>query len=663
MLKIMSILFVTILTLSASPVLKTGQTKSYNQNNKIITDGSVKDDGYYQTGISHNYVRDDSREIVTDYATNIEWQDTVLKMRTWQGAKYYCNTLPLDGGGWLLPSIRELETLIDYAKCCPSMDDTVFHNAPPGNYWTSTVYVHDTSQAWLVRFQNWGYSLFKPKENSNYVRCMRGEPYGIPDLYRSDGIVYDLATGLQWQDNSEAKSLAKNWIGAVNYCESLTLGSHTDWRLPNQKELLSIADRSRYNPSIDDTVFQNIAVSSSRFSPSYWSSTTRILHPDTIDAWHVHFKPGWNYYNRKATFRNVRCVRNGGLSSSSSSSSSSESSSSSSSSSSIPSGSDFFDDFSDNTIANYDKSGTGSFTYDSTNQQALVSTSGATGLSFSHLLSAAGEGAFSIKVSPTHLNGSEGEIELFLYENSNTYYKVVNRNGGNRAGGITKYVHGVRVDKAWFRNQYTQGRDYTISIDFTPSSTVVNAFGQTLIISNDNTPITVNSFSMRTKDQDAAYDDIEYRVNGASRPMSSSSSSSESSSVESSSSSLSSSSSESSLSSFSESSSSSSSESSSVESSSSSSLSSSSSESSSSESSLSSSSESSSSESSLSSSSESSSVESSSSESSSSSSSESSSSSSSESSSSSSLSSSSSESSSSSSLSSSSSESSSSSSS
>ncbi|OQX57998.1 MAG: hypothetical protein B5M52_06200, partial [Helicobacteraceae bacterium 4484_230] len=464
---------ITVFLLADSSLLKTGQIKSYNQNNVVVTDGSVKDDGYYQIGLDHQYTRDDEKGIVYDHVTGLEWQDTSIvksKTRTWQGAINYCNTLALDGGNWSLPDVKELETLVNYAECCPSID-AIFENIPAVSaYWSSTTYVHDTTKAWRVRF-NWGYSFPELKSGTVLVRCVRGGNPENPNFIRSeDDIVSDLVTGLAWQDDADAKNIKKNWIGAIHYCDDLTLGSYSDWRLPNQKELISIADRSRYNPAIE-TIFENIAPRTSRLNASsYWSSTTRIQHPDTIDAWHVSYEKSLNYYNRKETLRHVRCVRGGEVgsntntppiatdnnystivdmtksgnvitdgipdsdpdgdtfsisantepsngmltlenngsfiyqpdlgfigidlfsywitdmreaqsneatvritinSSSSSSVTSSSSSSESSSSSSIPGGTDFFDDFRYDTIANYGQSGVGSFTYDAINQQAL----------------------------------------------------------------------------------------------------------------------------------------------------------------------------------------------------------------------------------------------------------------------------------------------------
>jgi len=70
------------------------------------------------------------------------------------------------------------------------------------------------------------------------------------DFSRDDArqIVTDNNTGLQYQDDV---SRYLNWTDAIGYCETLTLGSHTDWRLPNFNELYFIADRSKSNPAID----------------------------------------------------------------------------------------------------------------------------------------------------------------------------------------------------------------------------------------------------------------------------------------------------------------------------------------------------------------------------------------------------------------------------
>ena len=113
------------------------------------------------------------------------------------------------------------------------------------------------------------------------------------------GIVTDSSTGLQWQDDI---NITKRWEEAINYCETLTLGTYTDWRLPNQNELRSIVDRSKVNPSID-TAFKNVVIG------WYWSSSTLAARKD--EAWNVYFRYGNDSMNNKPTSLHVRCVRDG----------------------------------------------------------------------------------------------------------------------------------------------------------------------------------------------------------------------------------------------------------------------------------------------------------------------------------------------------------------
>lgn len=113
-------------------------------------------------------------------------------------------------------------------------------------------------------------------------------------------VVTDKRTGLMWQD--DAVSSTMTWSAAITYCEDKELGGYTDWRLPNQRELLSIADKSRYNPAIS-TVFVNTA------SDSYWSSTTGVNLTDR--AWFVYFYDGYTHASFKDSNYYVRCVRSG----------------------------------------------------------------------------------------------------------------------------------------------------------------------------------------------------------------------------------------------------------------------------------------------------------------------------------------------------------------
>lgn len=125
------------------------------------------------------------------------------------------------------------------------------------------------------------------------------------------GTVTDNTTGLIWQKCSAGQSGAScatgtagtyTWENAISYCEGLSLGDATDWRLPNVKELKSIADMTTLNPAINATYFPATVV-----SWWYWSSTTYA--GGTWVAWGVGFYGGGagGYYKTNAYY--VRCVR------------------------------------------------------------------------------------------------------------------------------------------------------------------------------------------------------------------------------------------------------------------------------------------------------------------------------------------------------------------
>ena len=123
----------------------------------------------------------------------------------------------------------------------------------------------------------------------------------LADFTRTNGVVTDNTTNLQWQD--DVASVSKTWSQAITYCETLSLDGRSDWRLPNKNELLSIVDYTKSNPAIDST-FVNIITSN-----SYWSSTTYSSH--TNYAWSIDFYYGDTYGTYKGTSKYVRCVRGG----------------------------------------------------------------------------------------------------------------------------------------------------------------------------------------------------------------------------------------------------------------------------------------------------------------------------------------------------------------
>ena len=122
---------------------------------------------------------------------------------------------------------------------------------------------------------------------------------------RSNGVVSDSATNLEWQDDySDNNNSIKQttWQSAIDYCEALTLDAKSDWRLPNLNELASLVNDTKFNPSIN-TVFQNT------YSNNYWSSTSHSN--SNAYAWIVNFYSGNQFNYGKNDNYSVRCVRAG----------------------------------------------------------------------------------------------------------------------------------------------------------------------------------------------------------------------------------------------------------------------------------------------------------------------------------------------------------------
>ena len=287
---------------------KTGQTKSYNHYGWEVTDGSIKDDGYYRRGLVPGYTRDNTKEVVLDRITGLHWQDdssVVSVTKSWSDANDYCRNDVSTGGytNWRLPTRTELVNLNIYNGYATSMDPE-FSNTRRSVYWSSTPLADHTGMEWTIHSGTGSQGAENNDSSNVYVRCVHGDSrIRSASLLRSGDMVTDNTTHLQWQDNTDAKTLTMKWQDAIDYCEALGLGNHSDWRLPNINELLSIMDDTRTNPALY-SIFQNFV------SSGYWSSTTYSGLVKT--SWIITFSLGYSGYNDKDFDGNyVRCVRGG----------------------------------------------------------------------------------------------------------------------------------------------------------------------------------------------------------------------------------------------------------------------------------------------------------------------------------------------------------------
>ena len=122
------------------------------------------------------YSLGDNNETVTDYKTDLIWQRADdEKGRNWAAAKQYCGELVLGGkADWRLPSIQELNTIVDYSQSNPSIDPKF--SCSLGSYWSSSALNISTSGAWNVDFNDGYVDAHCKTGYGYYVRCVRGGP-------------------------------------------------------------------------------------------------------------------------------------------------------------------------------------------------------------------------------------------------------------------------------------------------------------------------------------------------------------------------------------------------------------------------------------------------------------------------------------------------------
>ena len=131
-----------------------------------------------------------------------------------------------------------------------------------------------------------------------------------------DGTVTDIVTNLMWlqcslqqtyydanntcSDNDDAKY---NWQEALVAAEDSDFASHTDWRLPNIKELSSLVARDRHDPAINSTAFPNTP------SDWFWWTASPKNAEDSSLAWLLRFDNGYDISGNRSDTYYVRLVR------------------------------------------------------------------------------------------------------------------------------------------------------------------------------------------------------------------------------------------------------------------------------------------------------------------------------------------------------------------
>lgn len=277
---------------------------------------------------------------------------------------------------WRIPNAKELQSLVHFEKSMPMTPPAFNSNCVAGVtvstgsctattvYASSTTWARSTSMAWGVRIQD---AILFPQDKASplRVRAVRGGGSGpqafpatgqtttytadkndgipgavaVPDdgtvragaplsfTDNGNGTITDNNTGLVWEKKSDNGDLHDkdniywwsgngvnetiwDWLEDIN---TASFGGHQDWRVPNTRELLSIADFQ--NQWAVPAAFHNncvpgatVLTGSCTLQVAYWTSTTVFNANPT--AWLVgHY--GDVYANFKNGTARVRAVRGG----------------------------------------------------------------------------------------------------------------------------------------------------------------------------------------------------------------------------------------------------------------------------------------------------------------------------------------------------------------
>ncbi len=325
-------------------VVDTDQTVFYNDSGTVIAGPSSGEAFYGQdaqySGAAPSYT-DNGDGTVTDNNTGLMWQQDPGDKMTLDEAIAGAGIFNLAGyDDWRLPTIKELYSLIlfsgedvssvqgdDTTGLVPFIDTDYFefeYGDPDvgeriiDSQWaTCTEYVSTTMNGNRTMFGvNFADGRIKgyPATNKTYfVIYVRGNTaYGINDFTdNNDGTVTDNSTGLMWTqwdseyfaagDNNDG---ALNWEQALEWAENLEYAGHSDWRLPNAKELHSIVDYTRSpdttgSAAIDPVFFTAVITDEggSANYPFYWTSSTHASTRNGATAAYIAFGEALGWMN------------------------------------------------------------------------------------------------------------------------------------------------------------------------------------------------------------------------------------------------------------------------------------------------------------------------------------------------------------------------------
>jgi hypothetical protein len=220
---------------------------------------------------------------------------------------------------WRLPSIQELQSIVDYSVPLPNptIDMNFFPNSSNEIYWSQSPYTKNKNEMWALYFND-GSIFDQTKTTTSAVRLVSSNtPISDKKYIISDNgqEVLDLQTNLIWRRCVEGMTwngktcVDENATGpsffmfeeALQHAAKQAAETKKGWRLPNVKEITSLMDYSQTDMTIDSAVFPQTPNAQS------WSSSSYTA--DAFFSWIVHFYYGKVYFDYTEDKGVARLVR------------------------------------------------------------------------------------------------------------------------------------------------------------------------------------------------------------------------------------------------------------------------------------------------------------------------------------------------------------------
>lgn len=158
----------------------------------------------------------------------------------------------------------------------------------------------------------------------------------------------------------------------------------------------------------------------------------------------------------------------------------------------------------------WEEGGVGSCHYDAQNRRMKVMTGDDVGERFSRSVPELDTGIFKIDFFPIQNYPTGGRLIVRLKQDDDTYYEVEKTHGFG-AGHLKKVIQGATVDSTAGGDEFEHGVNYNMKIDFSPCQTTLSGFLKPSIIERNTAPITVKKIEIDLLQQDAFFDNIDYR--------------------------------------------------------------------------------------------------------------------------------------------------------